>query len=104
MNTAVEDVTLANILNTCQIHQEPNALKDHLLIATVWARDQVLVTNVRDAHQDKSNILKTQLNVCNQPVTDNIKSQLQLMPVNVENAKIANGQDTCQTMRELNVF
>jgi hypothetical protein len=61
-------------------------------------------TLVRDAQPVK---LDTQLIfqfVLLQHVTDNIKLEQHLMPLHVEDAKLANGQDIFQMPRELNAF
>jgi hypothetical protein len=104
MSTAAEDVILATSHNSSQTELELNVLPDHLLTATVSAEDQVLDINARDAQPVKFNTQMTQLFACNQPVMDNTKSPDQLTQLHVVNAKTANGQDTCQTTRELNAF
>jgi hypothetical protein len=70
----------------------------------VSAEDQLLDTHVRDAQLDKYKIQTTLVLAILQSVTDNTKSEDQLMLPHVVNAKTANGQDTFQTTKELNVY
>jgi uncharacterized protein (UPF0216 family) len=104
INSAVEDVILANGHNSCQTHLELHALKDHLLNATVSAEEMLLDIHARDAQLDKFKIQTPKILATLQFVMDHTKSEDQLMPPHAVNAKIANGQDTFQTTLELNVF
>jgi hypothetical protein len=102
--TTVEDVRPANGHNLHQTHQEPNALLDHLLTATASAEDQALDTLVRDANQEPSKIQTMSTNVLLHTAVDHTKSLSHLTKTTVESVRIANTQDTFQTMRELNAF
>jgi len=68
----------------------------------VSVEDQLLDTHARDAQLDKSKIQTTRVNAILQFVTEPTKSLDQLMPHHAVSAKIANGQNTFQTTRELN--
>jgi hypothetical protein len=59
---------------------------------------------VRDASQEPSKIQTASTNASNHTAWELIKSESQLMPHHAVNVKIANGQDTFQTTRELNAF
>jgi hypothetical protein len=102
--TTVEDVRPANGHNLHQTHQEPNALLDHLLTATASVEDQDLDTLVRDANQEPSKIQTMSTNVLLHTAVDHTKSLSHLTKTTVESVRIANTQDTFQTMRELNAF
>jgi hypothetical protein len=104
IQTTVEDVRLANGHNSHQTHQEHNALPDHLLTATASAEDQASDTLVRDANQVLSKIQIMLMNVLPHTVVDHTKSLSHWIKTTVEDVRIANTQDTFQTMRELNAF
>jgi hypothetical protein len=98
----VVPVRLANGQLTCQMLPETNAFKDHLLLAQHALKDnQMTDTNVLLAQLDKSKTPTMQEYATLQYVTECTKSNCQPTKDHVENAKHANGQDKCQTMREL---
>jgi hypothetical protein len=100
----VEDVILANGHNSCQIHPELNVSEDHLLFAIAQRNNLLMDMLANNAQQD---LFKTQLtpsNVSDHNVPDNIKSNLVLLLLLVEDVKLANGQYSCQTLLELLVL
>jgi len=102
LNHAV-NARLANGHNSCQINSKLNVLLDHSLFATAEKSNQLTDTLVRNALLDSSKTCKTHRDVLDQHAQDNIKSNSQLMRAIVEDVTNANGQDSCQTPRELNV-
>jgi hypothetical protein len=98
-------VRLANGQLTCQILPETNAFKDHLLLAQHALKDnQMMDTHVLLAQLDKSKTPTMQEYATLQYVTECTRSNCQSTKDHAENAKHANGQDKCQTMRELPVL
>lgn len=104
MNSTVEDVILANGHNSCQTSLDHNASHKKKLIATAQAEDQTSDTHAKDAQLVKFRIQTILEFATLQSVMELTKSEDQLMLLHVEDAKTANGQDTFQTNRELNVF
>jgi hypothetical protein len=100
----VEDVRPANGHNSSQTSLRPNVSQDHWLHATVLAEDQLKDTHARDVNQELSKIQTTSTYASSHTVTELIKSESQLTQPHAEDVKIANGQDTFQTTRELNAF
>jgi hypothetical protein len=104
MSRTVEDAKNANTHNSCQTPPRLNVLKDHWPTATVLAEDQVLDINASHAKEVQFKILLIHSDVSNQFAMVNTKSQDQLMLHHAVNAKIANGQNSFQTMPELPVY
>ena len=103
MNTLAEHVRPANGHNSNQIHPELHAFKDHLPIATALAEDQLSDIAVKNAQLELFKIHLMFKHATPHNVLVLTKSEDHWMLLNVENAKIANGQDTFQIIRELNV-
>jgi hypothetical protein len=102
LNHAVS-ARLANGHNSCQINSKLNVLLDHLLAAAAEKSNQLTDTLVRNVQLDSSKTCKTHRDVLDHHAQDNIKSNSQLMKTIAEDVTNANGQDSCQTPRELNV-
>jgi hypothetical protein len=97
------DARLANGHNSCQINSKLNVLLDHSLYAAAEKSNQLTDTLVRNAQLDSSKTQITHRDVLDQHAQDNTKSNSQLMSSIVEDVTSANGQDSCQTPKELNV-
>jgi hypothetical protein len=61
-------------------------------------------TPVKNAQLDSSKMFRTPKDVSDQPAQDNTRSSTQLMRIIVEDVKIANGHNLCQTQAGLNVL
>lgn len=100
----VEDVRHANGHNSLQTHQEPSALPDHLLTATVSAEEQDWDTLARNANQVPSKTPPMSTNVFHHIAMALTKSKSHSMLTAAEDVKTANSQDTSQMPRELSAF
>jgi hypothetical protein len=96
----VVPVRLANGQLTCQMLLEPNAFRDHLLHAHHALLDnQMMDTHALLAQLDKSKMPTMLEFAILQYAMVCTRSNCQSTKDHAENAKHANGQDKCQTMR-----
>jgi len=100
----VEDAKPANGQDKCQINSNLFALIDHLPFAVAEKSNQLTDTLVNHAQLDPFKILTTHKDALDHLAMVSTRSNFQLMPTAVEDVILANGQHSCQTQQETNVW
>jgi len=100
----VEDVKPANGQDKCQINSNLFALTDHSPFAVAEKSNQLTDTLVNHAQLDPFKMLTTHRDALDHLAMVNTRSNFQSMPTAVEDVILANGQHSCQTQQETNVW
>jgi hypothetical protein len=101
----VEDVNHANGQDRSQIKPELLVSLDHQPNAQIASpEDQMKDITVNNAHQDKFKIHKTCQDVSPEHAVDNTRLLSHTTHNNVEDVRIANGQDSCLINSSLSAF
>jgi len=99
----VVNARLADGQHSCQTSPRLNALLDHLLFATAERRTLLTDTLVNHAQLEPFKAWLTKNNVLDQHALVNTKSNSQLIPITAVDVKIADGHNSNQIDRRLNV-